>query len=181
MSLVVLAIRLALFFIVTHTHARARKNTCLVLVATRLGGSQELETRAYTLAEFRTLLDMVTMCDLHVLIVVLAVGLALSLHCDKLASDLIICLACTHISFKKFAIALAIGFSDESLLKYEQMKKKKKNMSECLVGFLSVFFIFFFIFFLLKVFTTKIFAWLVLTMNGAEHILFVLFFSPSGD
>ena len=33
------------------------------------------------------------MCDLHVSIVVLAVGLALSLHCDKLASYLIICLA----------------------------------------------------------------------------------------
>ena len=138
------------------------------------------------------------MCDLHVSIVVLAVGLALSLHCDKLASNLIICLAwphgswifffgktlpdvvaictswcqwyeevvhgnigcpassaiylwlyfhcashavCTHIPFKKLAIALAIGFSSESLLKYERLKQKK-NLSECLVGFLSVFFIF---------------------------------------
>ena len=34
---------------------------------------------------------MVTMCDLYVSIVLLAVGLALSLHCDMLASDLIIC------------------------------------------------------------------------------------------
>ena len=33
------------------------------------------------------------MCDLHVLIVVLAFGLAVSLHCDMLASDLIICFA----------------------------------------------------------------------------------------
>ena len=39
------------------------------------------------------------MCDLHVLIVVLAVGLALSLDCDKLASDLIICLAWPHGSW----------------------------------------------------------------------------------
>ena len=39
------------------------------------------------------------MCDLHVLIVVLAVGLALSLHCDKLVSDLIICLAWPHESW----------------------------------------------------------------------------------
>ena len=44
----------------------------------------------------RTLLDMVTMCDLHVSIVVFAVGLALSLHCDMPASDLIICLARPH-------------------------------------------------------------------------------------
>ena len=50
-SLVVLAICLALFFIVTHTHRRAHKNTRPVLVATRLGGSHELETRAYILAE----------------------------------------------------------------------------------------------------------------------------------
>ena len=39
------------------------------------------------------------MCDLHVSIVVLAVGLALSLHCDKLAFDLIICLAWPHGSW----------------------------------------------------------------------------------
>ena len=31
----------------------------------------------------------------------------------------------THIPFKKFAIALAIGFSSESLLKYERLKQKK--------------------------------------------------------
>ena len=43
-SLVVLAIRLALFF-------HCDKNTRLVLVATRLGGSQELGTRANFLAE----------------------------------------------------------------------------------------------------------------------------------
>ena len=48
-SLVVLAIRLALFFIVTL--ARAHKNTRPVLVATHLDGSQELGTRAYFLAE----------------------------------------------------------------------------------------------------------------------------------
>ena len=42
------------------------------------------------------------MCDLHVSIVVLAVGLALSLHCDKLASDLIICLAWPHGSWNFF-------------------------------------------------------------------------------
>ena len=41
------------------------------------------------------------MCDLHVhvSIVVLAVGLALPLHCDMLASDLIICLARPHGSW----------------------------------------------------------------------------------
>ena len=39
---------------------------------------------------------MVTMCDFHVSIVVLAIGLALSLHCDMFASDLIICLAQPH-------------------------------------------------------------------------------------
>ena len=47
----------------------------------------------------RALLDMVTMCDLHLSIVVLAVGLALSLHCDMLASNLIICLARPHGSW----------------------------------------------------------------------------------
>ena len=40
-----------------------------------------------------------TMCDLHVSIVMLAVGLAPSLHCDMLASDLIICLAGPHGSW----------------------------------------------------------------------------------
>ena len=45
------------------------------------------------------------MCDLHVSIVVLAVGLALSLHCDKLASDLIICLAWPHGSWNFFFLA----------------------------------------------------------------------------
>ena len=39
-----------------------------------------------------------TICELHVSIVVLAVGLALSLHYDMLASDLIICLAQPHES-----------------------------------------------------------------------------------
>ena len=42
---------------------------------------------------------MVTMCDLHVSIVLLAIGLALSLHCDMFASDLIICLAWPHVSW----------------------------------------------------------------------------------
>ena len=69
-------------------------------MATRLGGSQELGTRAYFFG--RTLLDMVTMCDVHVSIVVLAAGLALSLHCDLLASDLIICLAWPHESWGFF-------------------------------------------------------------------------------
>ena len=91
-SLVVLAIRLALFFVVTHTCACAQKHTpgpgC---------DSPRWVTRAWDSCLFfgRTLLDMVTMCtcDVHVSIVVLAAGLALSLHCDLLASDLIICLA----------------------------------------------------------------------------------------
>ena len=58
-------------------------------------------TRAWDSCLFvgRTLLDMVTMCDLHVSIVVLIIGLALSLHCDMLASDLIICLARPHGSW----------------------------------------------------------------------------------
>ena len=42
---------------------------------------------------------MVTMCDVHVSIVVLAAGLALSLHCDLLASNLIICLSWPHGSW----------------------------------------------------------------------------------
>ena len=60
------------------------------------GGDPPLRvTRAWDSCLFfgGTLLDMVTLCDLHVLIVVFAVGLALSLHCDMLASELIICLA----------------------------------------------------------------------------------------
>ena len=52
--------------------------------------------------------------------------------------------AYTHIPFKKFAIAVAIGFSSESLLKYERLKQKK-NLSECLVGFFKCFFFFFFL------------------------------------
>ena len=88
MSLVVLAIRLALFFILT----REQKHT------PGPGGDSRRVTRAWDSCLYfgRTLLDMVdmvTMCDLHVSIVVLAVGLAPSLHCDMLASDLIICLA----------------------------------------------------------------------------------------
>ena len=39
------------FYSLSHTHARTRKNTRPVLVATRLGESQELGTRAYFLAE----------------------------------------------------------------------------------------------------------------------------------
>ena len=42
------------------------------------------------------------MCDVHVSIVVLAAGLALSLHCDLLASNLIICLAWPHGSWVFF-------------------------------------------------------------------------------
>ena len=137
------------------------------------------------------------MCDVHVSIAALAAGSALSLHCDLLASNLIICLAwphgswvfvfgetlsdvvaiciswcqwyervvhgsigccassaiylglyfhcpshaaCTHTPFQKLAIALAIGFSSEGVLKYERLKHKKKKL-ECLV--LSVFFFYF--------------------------------------
>ena len=50
---------------------------------------------------------MVTMCDVHVSIVVLAAGLALSLHCDLLASDLIICLALGHGSWIFFGKTLS--------------------------------------------------------------------------
>ena len=62
------------------------------------GNSPRQVTRAWDSCLFfgRTLLDMVTMCDVHVSIVVLAAGLALSLHCDLLASNLIICLAWPH-------------------------------------------------------------------------------------
>ena len=86
---------------------RARKNTRPVLVATRLGGSQELGTRAYLIFFGRTSLDMVMMCDVHVSIVVLAAGLALSLHCDLLASNLIICLAWPHGSWIFFGKTLS--------------------------------------------------------------------------
>ena len=47
-----------------------------------------------------------------------AIYLGLYFHCASHA-------ACTHIPFKKFAIALAIGFSSESLLRYERLKQKK--------------------------------------------------------
>ena len=80
-SLVMLAIRPALFFH-CDTHTRAQKHT------PRPGGnSPRRVTRARDSCLFfdRTLLDIVTMCDFHVLIVVLAFGLAVSLHCDMLA------------------------------------------------------------------------------------------------
>ena len=79
-SLVMLAIRLALFFIVTHT--RAQKH-----MPDPCGDSPRWVTRAWDSCIFfgRTVLDMVTMCALYVSIAVLAVGLALSLHCDMLA------------------------------------------------------------------------------------------------
>ena len=48
-----------------------------------------------------------------------------------------------HTPFQKLAIALAIGFSSESVLKYERLKDKKRNLS-------AWWFKFFFIFFLLK-------------------------------
>ena len=96
MSLVVLAIRLALFFMVTHTCARVQKHT-----PDPGGDSPRRVTRAWDSCLFfgRTLLDMVMMCDVHVSIVVLAAGLALSLHCDLLASYLIICLSWPHGSW----------------------------------------------------------------------------------
>ena len=74
------------------------------------GGDPPLRvTRAWDSCLFfgGTLLDMVTMCDLHVLIVVFAVGLALSLHCDMLASELIICLARPHGSWIFFGKSLS--------------------------------------------------------------------------
>ena len=66
-------------------------------------------TRAWDSCLFfgRTLLDMVTMCDVHVSIVVLAAGLALSLHCDLLASNLIICLPWPHGSWIFFGETLS--------------------------------------------------------------------------
>ena len=103
-SLVVLAIRLALFFIVTHTCAHAQKH-----MPGPGGDSPRRVTRAWDSCLFfgRTLLDMVTMCDVHVSIVVLAAGLALSLHCDLLASNLIICLAWPHGSWIFFGKTLS--------------------------------------------------------------------------
>ena len=93
-SLVVLAIRLALFFIVTRARAKTHAWSWW-----RLASAGHKSSRLVLIYFGRTLLDMVTMCDLHVFIVVLAVGLALSLHCDKLASNLIICLAWPHESW----------------------------------------------------------------------------------
>ena len=66
-----------------------------------------------------------------------AIYLGLYFHCASHA-------ACTHIPFQKLAIALVIGFSSESVLKYERLKPKI-NLSECLVGFFEVFFEVFFI------------------------------------
>ena len=75
------------------THARAQKHT-----PGPGGDSPRRVTRAWDSCLFcgRTSLDMVTMCDVHVSIVVLAAGLALLLHCDLLASNLIICRAWPH-------------------------------------------------------------------------------------
>ena len=103
-SLVVLAIRLALFFMVTHTCARVQKH-----MPDPGGDSPRRVTRAWDSCLFfgRTLLDMVTMCDVHVSIVVLAAGLALSLHCDLLASNLIICLSWPHGSWIFFGETLS--------------------------------------------------------------------------
>ena len=45
---------------------------------------------------------------------------------------------------KKFAIALVIGFSSESFLKYERLKqKKKKTCPSALVGFFKSFFFYY--------------------------------------
>ena len=63
-----------------------------------------------------------------------AIYLGLYFHCASHA-------ACAHIPFQKLAIALAIGFSSESVPKHERLKHKK-NMSECLVGFFSSVFFF---------------------------------------
>ena len=78
----------------THTRARARARA-QTHTPSPDGDSPRRVTRAWDSNLFfgRTSLDLVTMCDLHVSIVVLAVGFALSLHCGMLASDLIICLA----------------------------------------------------------------------------------------
>ena len=49
----------------------------------------------------------------------------------------------THTPFQKLAIALAIGFSSESVLKYERLKHKKRNLSAW--WFKCCFFLFYFI------------------------------------
>ena len=90
----VLAIRLALFFIVTRAHAKTHTRSWWRLAS---AGHKSLGLGLYFFG--KTLLDIVTMCDLQVSIVVLAIGLALSLYCDMLASDLIICLARSHGSW----------------------------------------------------------------------------------
>ena len=74
-----------------------------------------------------------------------AIYLGLYFHCASHA-------ACTHTPFQKLAIALAIVFSSESVLKYERLKHKKKKL-ECLVVVFPIFFLIFFIernFFLMK-------------------------------
>ena len=64
-----------------------------------------------------------------------AIYLGLYFHCASRA-------ACTHTPFQKLAIALAIGFSSESVLKYERLKHKKRNLS---VVFFNFFYYYFFI------------------------------------
>ena len=64
-----------------------------------------------------------------------AIYLGLYFHCAALA-------ACTHIPFQNFAIALANGFSSESLLKYERLKQQKKKT--CPSAWLVLSFFFFF-------------------------------------
>ena len=66
-----------------------------------------------------------------------AIYLGLYFHCASHDE------ACTHIPFKKFAIALAIGFSSESLLKYERFETKKKLVGVFGCLFLSVFYFIF--------------------------------------
>ena len=44
-----------------------------------------------------------------------------------------------HTPFQKLAIALAIGFSSESMLKYERLKHKKRNLSAWWFKFFSFF------------------------------------------
>ena len=46
----------------------------------------------------------------------------------------------THTPFQKLAIALAIGFSSESVLKYERLKLKERNLSAWWFKFFSFFF-----------------------------------------
>ena len=69
-----------------------------------------------------------------------AIYLGLYFHCASHA-------ACTHIPFQKLAIALAIGFSSESLLKYERLKQKKKKKKTCPSAWLGFFKWFFFVVF----------------------------------